>query len=69
MSSWLESNGTGRLKPYLNGVFMNNSEQKEAIFLRFQTAQPFRIALKWRALFNLRGTSDCNTVEPKLRLS
>ena len=47
---------------------MNNSEQKEAIFLRFQTAQPFRIALKWHALLNLRGTADYYTVEPKLRL-
>lgn len=47
---------------------MNNSEQKEAIFLRFQTAQPFRTALKSRALFNLRRTADRYTVEPKLRL-
>ena len=47
---------------------MNNSEQKEAIFLRFQTAQPSRTALKSRALFNLLRTADCYTVEPKLRL-
>jgi hypothetical protein len=46
---------------------MNNSEQKEAIFLRFRMAQPFRIALKWLALFSLRGTANRYIVEPKLR--
>jgi hypothetical protein len=64
----VESNGVGRPKPCLNGAFYEQFGAERAISLRFQTAQPFRIALKWLALCSLSWTSDCYTVEPKLRL-